>query len=152
PKSAAAWGKLAMNLDAADQNEAALDAYKYAAKLDPADFRWPYFAAIYESEIGAEDSVAWFEKAMKFKADYAPLLIRDADVLFQRGKLEEASAKYQQAIQYDAKANHAYYGLAQIAYAKNDLQNARVQLQKAFENDPAYGEAYNLLATVCRKM
>src|SRR5262245_55948664 len=61
PKSPAAWGKLAMNLDAADQNEAALDAYKYAAKLDPSDFRWPYFVAISESEIGAEDSIDWFE-------------------------------------------------------------------------------------------
>src|SRR5215467_4644612 len=42
-KSADAWGLLAMNLDAHDLKKESIPIYKEAARLNPSDFRWPYF-------------------------------------------------------------------------------------------------------------
>jgi tetratricopeptide (TPR) repeat protein len=152
PDSAEAWGKLAMNLDASDFNKESIIAYQEAAALDPTDFRWPYFCAISLSQAGSDESIQWFERAYKIKPDYVPLIINYGDVLFQHGKIDPAAEKYQEAIRYDAKTAHSYFGLAQIAFARGDLKMAHDQSQKAFESDSSFGEAYNLLATVCRRM
>jgi len=152
PDSSDAWGKLAMNLDAADLRKESIAAYLEAASLDPSDFRWPYFRAIALSQMGSEESILWFERAYKTKPDYVPLIVNYADALFRYGKIDQAAEKYKQAFLYDPKAAHAYFGLAQISFSQGNLQTARTQLQKAFESDPSYGEACNLLATVCRRM
>jgi tetratricopeptide (TPR) repeat protein len=152
PDSADAWGKLAMNLDAADLKKESIPVYQEAVTLNPSDFRWPYFCAMSLSEQGSDESLSWFERAQTIKPGYVPLIINYADALFQHGRTDQAAEKYQQAIQNDPKAAHAYFGLAQISFSRGDLQTARIMLQKAFGSDPSYGEAYNLLATVCRRL
>ena len=152
PESGDAWGKLAMNLDAADLKKESIPVYQEAAALNPSDFRWPYFCAISLSQQGSEEALSWFERACKIRPDYAPLLVNYANTLFQYGRIDHAADEYQQAIQHDPKAAHAYLGLAQISFSKTDMQTARTQLQKAFEIDPSFGEAYSLLASVCRRI
>src|SRR5262249_8180436 len=143
--SADAWGKLAMNLDAADLQKDAIAAYQQAAALNSSDFRWPYFCAIALSQSDPRQSVDWFERAYRTKPDYVPLIINYGDALFQQGKADQAAEKYKEAIQRDPKAAHADFGLAQIAFSKGDLQTARQYLQLAVASEPGYAEAYNLL-------
>lgn len=152
PESADAWGKLAMNLDAADLKKESLPIYMEASQLNPSDFRWPYFCAITLSDMGSEEAIPWFERALKVKPDYVPLLIRYGNTLFEYGKMNPASEKYQQAVRYDPAASRAFYGLAQVAFARGDFQSARASAEKAFELDASYGEAANLRATVCRRL
>lgn len=152
PDSADAWGKLAMNLDAADLKSESIAVYQEAALLNPSDFRWPYFCAISLSQMGSDDSLPWFERAFTARPDYVPLIINYADALFQHGKIDQAAEKYQQALRYKPTSAHAFFGLAQISFSRADMPAARPMLQKAVESDPSFGEAYNLLASVCRGM
>ena len=152
PESADAWGKLAMNLDAAGLEKETIPVYEEAATLNPNDFRWPYFSAITLSEQGSDETLSMFERAYKIKPDYVPLILKYANTLFQYGKIDQASQKYDEAIKYDPNSAHAFFGLAQISFSKGDMQTARAMSQKAFEKDPSFGEAYNLLASVCRRM
>ena len=152
PRSAAAWGKLAMNLDAHDFKKESIPVYKEAAVLDSSDFRWPYFTAIVFAGMGEQEALEWFERAQKIKPDYVPMLVNYGEVLFQFGKNDQAAQQYRQTLAYDPKCAQAFFGLARIFFAQGDMENSRKNLQKALESNPSYGEAYNLLVSVCRRM
>lgn len=152
PRSAAAWGKLAMNLDAHDFKKGSIPVYKEAAALDSSDFRWPYFTSIVFAKMGEQEALEWFERARKIKPDYVPMLVNYGDALFQFGKNDRAAQQYRQALDKDPKCPQALFGLARIFFAQGDMENSRKNLQKALESNPSYGEAYNLLVSVCRRM
>jgi len=56
--------------------------------------------------------------------------------LFGEGKLDEAIAEYQKALELDPKLSDALHGLAQAYYAKNDFDNSIAMAQKILELDP----------------
>jgi tetratricopeptide (TPR) repeat protein len=56
--------------------------------------------------------------------------------LFGEGKLDEAIAEYQKALELDPKFADALHGLAQAYYAKNDFDNSIAMAQKILELDP----------------
>jgi tetratricopeptide (TPR) repeat protein len=56
--------------------------------------------------------------------------------LFGEGKLDEAIAEYQKALELDPKFSDALHGLAQAYYAKNDFDNSIAMAQKILELDP----------------
>ncbi len=151
PKSGAAWGKLALNLDAHDFKNESLPIYNEAATLDPSNFRWPYFCAIVLSEQGKPESLEWFERASKIDPQYVPLLVKYGDALVQSGKKDQAVQKYTQALAYDPQCAHALYSLAQVSFAEGDLETSRINLLRVLEINPNFGEAYNLLVSVCRQ-
>ena len=63
PRSARAWGRLAMILDVHDLKRDVLTCYERATELDPDDFRWPYFAAILAHRARSDDVVYWLERS-----------------------------------------------------------------------------------------
>ena len=56
--------------------------------------------------------------------------------LFGEGKLDEAIAEYQKALELDPKFADALHGLAQAYYAKDDLGNAITSARRILELDP----------------
>jgi tetratricopeptide (TPR) repeat protein len=152
PRSAAAWGKLAMNLDVHDFENEAIPIYKEAATLDPSDVRWPYFISILLAKTGDQQSLDWFERAHKIKPDYVPLLVNNGNALFQFNKNDQAADKYQQALSYDPKCAQAFFGLARVEFAQGDMENSYKNLKQTLQFNPSYGEANNLLLTVCKRL
>src|SRR5712692_6020929 len=55
---------------------------------------------------------------------------------FSDGKMEEAIAEYQKALELDPKFTDALHGLAQSYYAKNDYDNCISTAQRIIEIDP----------------
>jgi tetratricopeptide (TPR) repeat protein len=152
PRSAAAWGKLAMNLDVHDFQNEANPIYKRAAILDSSDFRWPYFISILLAKNGDQESLDWFERAYKIKPDYVPMLVNYGNTLFQFNKNDQAAEKYRQALTYDPKCAQALFGLARIEFANGNMENSFQNLKQALQFNSTYGEANNLLLTVCKRL
>lgn len=152
PRSAAAWGKLAMNLDVHDFTDDAIPIYKEAATLDSSDFRWPYFISVLLAKKGDKESINWFERAVKIKSDYVPMLLNYANALFQFNRNDLAVEKYRQALHYDPKSAQALFGLARIEFAQGKLDDSYKNLKQALQNNPSYSEAHNLLTIVCKRL
>lgn len=152
PRSSAAWGKLAMNLDVHDFQNEAIPIYKEAVALDPSDFRWPYFIAVLLAKNGDAQSLDWFERARKIKPDYVPMLVNYGNSLFQFNKNDQAAERYKQALSYDPKCAQALFGVARIDFAQGNLEASSKNLKQALEINPKYSEASNLLMTVCNRL
>ena len=150
PRSAAAWGALAMNFDVHHLADEALQAYQQANRLDPRDVRWPYFAAVALRSIRALEAVKWFERARKILPDYAPLLVRYGGTLADLGDFDGASRQFHNAIAADPRSAHAYLGLARIAVAKGDVEGSERNIIAALKIAPRYGEVHGLLSGVYR--
>ncbi len=152
PRSAAVWGKLAMNLDVHDFENEAIPIYKEAAILDPSDFRWPYFISMLLAKTGDQQSLDWFERAHKIKPDYVPLLVNYGNALFQFNKNDQAADKYGQALSHDPKCAQAFFGLARIEFSQGNMENCYKNLKQTLQFNPSYSEASNLLLTVCKRL
>jgi tetratricopeptide (TPR) repeat protein len=152
PRSAAAWGRLAMNLDVHDFQNEAVPIYKEAMALDPSDFRWPYFIAVLLAKNGDAQSLDWFERTRKIKPDYVPMLVNYGNALFQFNKNDQAANQYNQAANYDPKCAQAYFGLGRIQFAQGNMKDSAKNLKQALQINPTYSEASNLLATVCNRL
>lgn len=150
PASAPKWGTLGMNLHIHGFKQQALSCYERASNLDRNEFRWPYFYAILLEESGSDEAASWFERALQIRADHAPLLVRVGESLLNRGKVQEAWVKFQQATEADPHCSHAYLDLAQIALAENRLGASLTLLEAALKANPKHSEVRNLLATVYR--
>jgi tetratricopeptide (TPR) repeat protein len=150
PRSAEAWGKLAMNLHAHDFQKESIAFYQKAASLDQQNFHWTYYPAIAYQEIGSTEAVKLFEQSLKIKPDYAPLHLRYAQSLFAAGRFDEASAQFNETLKFNSNSADAYLGLAQIAQVSNKPAEAESSLLKAIELNPNLAEAHAQLAEIYR--
>jgi tetratricopeptide (TPR) repeat protein len=152
PRSAAAWGKLAMNLQTHDFESESIPIYREAADLDSSDFRWPYFISMQLAKTGDHKSLDWFERAGKIKPYYVPMLVNYGNALFQFNRYDQSAEKYRQALTYDPKCAQAFFGLARIDFAQGNIENSYKNLKQVLQLNSSYYEAGNLLVTVCKRL
>lgn len=150
PRSAEAWGKLAMNLHAHDFQQESIAYYQKAAELDRQNFHWAYYAAIAYQEIGSANALPLFEQSLRRKPDYAPLHLRYAQSLFAVARFDEAAAQFNKTLNLNPNSADAYLGVAQIAQISNNSKDAQSNLLKAIELNPNLAEAHALLAEIYR--
>ena len=151
PGSAAAWGKLAMNLDVHDLKREAISCYKNAAELDPTEFRWPFYCATVLREIGSLQALKWFERCQELDPNYPSVHVLYGQMLLDHERLTEALRAFHLALSADRKSTHAFLGLAQIALSQGELKASHGYLLRALEVDPKHGEVHGLLAEVYRR-
>ncbi len=150
PHSAAAWGRLAMNLDVHGFPEA-VQTYKQTAALDPDDFRWVYYLAIVLQAMRSQEAAQWFERSKPLRPNYLPLLVRYGQALADIGLLGDASDAFRQALSVNPESSHAYLELAKIALLQGDLSTSQEHLVRALDISPQYGQVHELLAEVYRR-
>ncbi len=78
-------------------------------------------------------------------------LMRDAEALFAQGKLDEALADYQRALQLDPKIYEAALFSGDVYMKKGDFAQAEVWYQKAIAINPNRETAYRYSATPLMK-
>jgi tetratricopeptide (TPR) repeat protein len=152
PRSAPAWGRLAISLDVHDFQPEAVDCYRQAAELDRDEFLWPYFCAIALRTMGSDEALAWLRRSLALRGDYAPLCVRYGQALLRQGRLEEARASFEKALAADPKAVFGHLGLAQVSLMQNNPQESRAHLASALEIHPGFRQAHGLLADVYRRL
>ena len=79
-------------------------------------------------------------------------LVNRGLLYFREGKISEAIADYQKAIERDPLYYDAYYELGNIAYQAGDLPKAATLFTKAYELNPQYTNALNNLGGAYMRM
>ncbi|HVS66294.1 MAG TPA: tetratricopeptide repeat protein [Thermoanaerobaculia bacterium] len=149
PEDAEAWGRYAMTLDAHRLPVAATAAYREAQRLDPGDFRWPYFLGCVLEFTHPEEAARWFERALELDPTYAPVHGRLAQTLEQLGRDDDAHRHYERAAELAPEDPLAQLGLGNLALRRGDTAAARRHLDRAYRLGP---EIRAVVATLARAL
>lgn len=171
PTSDEAIGNLAMTYEANFFYEKAKICFKKAQELNPKKWRWIYYSALIDEELGDTKSIidelkhvlqlnpdisqAWFRIGNAYlKIDSC----KEAENAFNRVlKLKEFYPQNKNGIEFfnngafPLKA-YASFNLARTLFVENKLENAKTLLEKLIEENPTFGSAYRLLGNIFEKM
>jgi len=147
PDDGEAWGSYGMTLDAHRMNAAAVIAYEEAQRLDPKEFRWPYYlGSILEYEDPAR-ALDWYQRAIDIDGDYAPAQIRIAQTFEVLGDDDQAFRHFARAEALDSTDPLAPFGRGRIVLSRGDPEGARHHLERAYSLD---SEIQAVVATLAR--
>ena len=123
PRSAAAWGELAMLFDAHDQLPEAQQCYRQARELDASDPRWPYLLACLLAGSDPAAAEPLFRTAAKNSPQPEPNL-RLAAMLRDRGQPEEAAKILRIEAAAEPSVARIHYELARCLEQTSLLEEA----------------------------
>jgi len=138
PESAEAWGRLGKVCDIHGLLDVAELAYRRATALDPVDERWPYFLARVIGMRGGDplEAERLYERTAADLPDHAPLQVRWAESLLQRGEVADAIERFEHAIELDPDLLRAHRGLGQALLAAQRPHEALAVLEPARDRFP----------------
>jgi tetratricopeptide (TPR) repeat protein len=154
PRSAAAWGQLGKLLLTHMRPEDADYCFAQAARLDPADPRWPYARGWLAVRHDPEKPVTWLREAVA-KADTRPedqsaMALQLAEALLERGDVEEAEGLFRKELGRDPNSRRAAFGLGLVAAARGDRPAALKFFTIARDSPYARRRASAQLAALAR--
>ena len=124
PTSGSIRGRLGMAYDINGFREAAIATYQQASRLDPDEFRWPYFHAHLIAEDGEyERALRILDQALATDAGYAPAWLSRGSWLLKSNRPLDAIDAYRRAKELQASA-YATFGRAQSLMAVGEFSAA----------------------------
>ena len=124
-----------------------------AMLLQPAAFRWPYYAGYLAMLAGnLERAIDYLEAARAIDADYPALYLRLGKVRLDRGDLAEARAALEKVQDVPELASPAHYYLGQIALLEQRPDDAVGLLEAALVANPDATEVHYPLAQAYRAL
>ncbi|MBP7862401.1 tetratricopeptide repeat protein [bacterium] len=137
------------------QYDKALARYEECIVINP-KFAEVYnnMGVIYSIKSDFPSAVKSFQKALELKPNYNParknLGYAEAHTamavsLMTQGKLGEAQAQLQKAIEIDPQFADAHYNLGLLLHQQNQVAQAILHYQAALQNDPRHARAHNNL-------
>jgi Flp pilus assembly protein TadD len=146
PQSADAWGKLASVLMHYEFATEAETAFRQAAKLAPADSRWPYLHGLHLATRDWRASLQLLLRAAELdRVSHAPRL-QLAQTLFEHGEPAEAEKHFGKILQQSPGHARASLGLARLRFAAGRLDECRQLLAPCLTNVQTIRAAHVLLA------
>jgi tetratricopeptide (TPR) repeat protein len=153
PADVRANADLAMVTHAYDQYAAAQILYDRAARLEPSDFRWPYYLGALRAQQGdLEAAVEAFQKAAAINEGYMPLQRRLADAYLELNRLDEAWEIYDALLDKNPDDPAARYGAGRVQALRGDSSAAVENLLEAIRLIPDYGAAHYELSLAYRDL
>ena len=155
PASAAMRGRLAMAYHANGFITAAAQTYAQAARLEPAEFRWPYLRALLLAESGDHDTaLASVQRALAIDPAYVPAWLWQGSWLLDAGSATAASAAYERGLRLTddpvVKAA-ATVGLARVRLRAGEA-DAALQLLRPLTTQFDHPYVWQLLAQAHRRV
>jgi len=150
---AGAYGRLGA-LTLLLEMEAQADAcFRNARKLQPREFRWPYYAGYAAMMSGRTDqALDYLEAARAINPDYPTLYLRLGKVRMDRDELAEARTALERIADAPGLVTAASYYLGQIDILERRYQDAVTQLEKALAANPDATEVHYPLAQAYRAL
>lgn len=148
PQSSRAWGRLGMVLLAHQLRSESLVCLARAEQLDPRDARWPYYQALAVRGSDPEAAIAHLRRAVAAGPDYDGPRLLLAELLVQRGQLDEAETRFHAILSREPDNSRAHLGLAQAAFERDDLSSCLEQLRCALDDPHTRKAAHAFLAEV----
>jgi tetratricopeptide (TPR) repeat protein len=150
PRSAARWGRLGMVQDVHGLLPEAAACYREAGRLDPRDFRWPYFLSFCADD--PREQAEALERACRLRPEYVPALVRLGLRRLALGETAAARSAFDAALARESGHGHALHGRALVACAEEDWARARELLERAARAHPERGEVHAKLARVYARL
>lgn len=154
--SATAWGELGEVLLAHEFNREANRCFQQAESLDPHEPTWPYLQGLNLITHDPEAGIPCLQRAVQYcnERQLEPRLLL-AEVLLERGRLDEAQSLLDQALATDANNLRARLGLGRLELLRHNWRAGLAHLE-ACRNDPhtrkrahtLHAEALNQLGEV----
>jgi tetratricopeptide (TPR) repeat protein len=151
PTVAEAWGRLGGVFDVHELDAEAIRCYEEAERLQPKDFRWPYFLGISRAVGDQGAAVDDFRRAAALRPDHAPVHVHLGRGLLFTEQLDEAERHFTEAARLDPTLIRAHLGLAQVDLARGNVDAAVGHLEHADALGPREGEVDWLLAEAYRR-
>ncbi len=147
-----AFGHLAMVYNAYQILDAAVIAYRNAAKLTPRDSRWPYYLAfIHQLRGELSEAVPLYQRVLELNPDDATAHLRLAEALLEANQLDSAKDHYTRALELRAESAAAHYGLGRIAASTARHPEAVRHFEQALELQPGALQVHYSLARSWRQ-
>ena len=155
PDSGLRRGQLGMAYDTNGFHDAAETSYAQASRIDPNDFRWPYFRALTLATLGRlEEAVAAADLALSIDGGYLPALLSQGAWLLDLDLHDQAMTVYERALRLaddSATDAAARAGLARALMRQDRNQEAGLLLESlAGEYNHPY--VRQLLSNVRRRL
>ncbi len=151
PSSAETWGRYAMFLHAQRCLAEADIAYAEAHRLDPTDFRWPYFRGLVVLKTDPPKSLQHLDRAVQLDATYGPAYVRLGLVLQEVGREHDARRAFLEAIRLQPTDAVAHMYLGQLELKRNELEAAIRHLETARSGRPDDSAVLSSLARAYAK-
>jgi tetratricopeptide (TPR) repeat protein len=152
PRSAEAWGRYAMVLQAHGLSTEAAACYRRASELSPGEFRWPYLLAHALIETDAAAALTAAEDASRLNPAYAPAYQLRAQLLEAAGRNDAALEQYRKAAELDSRSAMAEFGIGRLLLAADDAKGALPHLLRARELNEEASVVHGLLAQAYRRL
>jgi tetratricopeptide (TPR) repeat protein len=147
PENAAFNGDAAMMLHAYQQFELAVQFYRRAQALEPANLHWRYYQGEIHARQGRYDeAIASFNSVLEIDTTFVPAKKRLARALLDYRKLDESLRIYRALVANEPNDAEIRNGLGRLHAALGNSEDAVVHLTRAVEILPNYGEAHYALA------
>ena len=154
PRSAGAWGELGLTFFANLFDREADRCFEEAARLDPADVRWPYARGVIATKRDPGNAVPLLRQAAAGTtpgAEYrAAARMALAEALLEARQLDEAEKLFRGDLEQPSYRERATLGLGLVARARGDAASAEKYLTEARASPRTRKQATIQLAALVR--
>jgi tetratricopeptide (TPR) repeat protein len=144
-------GAVGQLLLAAEVTAAAEPYFRRAARLDPAEPRWPYYLGHIERMRGnAVLAARHFERALALRPRDVATLVWLGRVLLDQGRADEAASFFSRALEQQPDLVAAHDGLGRASLARGRFADSIGHFEAALHADPAASAVHYPLALAYR--
>jgi tetratricopeptide (TPR) repeat protein len=141
-----AYNGLGGALDAENQTEEAVAAYRRCVEINPRYPEGQYnFGTALLNRGKVDQAIEPLSAALKWNPDYVAARNNLGKALMLQGKLDEAAVQFTRAIHSDPNYAQAYYDLGTVLMAQSRPDDAVTQFSQAIRLKPDYFDAYGNL-------
>jgi tetratricopeptide (TPR) repeat protein len=150
---AEAYGTLGTYYIAHHLNDAAEVAFINAERLDPGEFRWPYYLGFICQIVGKlELERGAYERALEIRPEDIPARLHLAELLLSLGENEAAYQQFRRVLDLSPAEAAAHGGLGRAAAALDRHEDAVEHLTEALRLQPEATIVHYQLALAYRKL
>jgi tetratricopeptide (TPR) repeat protein len=171
PSSDQAVGKLGIAYQSNFFYDEARMCYKRASQLNTRDWRWLYYSAIIDEELGdTKATIDKLRRTLEINPEISPAWFRLGNSYLKTNLYQEAEKAFQKVLTlkeyfpeghsrielpntgaFPLKA-YASFDLARAAFQQSDWNKAKTILEQLAKENPKFGPAYRLLGNVYQKL
>ena len=126
--------------------------FAQAERLEPREPRWPYLRGLAQSGLDPAAAVPSLQRAAKRCGDIPAPHLRLAELLIERGRLDEAEAEARSVLNRDPQNARALLCLARLSIARGQLPAGLDSLKQSIRYAPDVKASYTLLGTVEQRL
>lgn len=152
-KRSEAWGAFGKAAHAYSLNDIAQRAYLEAERLNPDDFRWPYYRARVAQDQG--DSAAahdFFERALELRVSDRSARLGLAQSLLDLGRASEAMDQLEDLTERQSGDALVWLALGEAQLALGETQAAILSFERVLTLQPSATRVHAFLATAYRSV